>query len=83
MCKAFRRNMALILLLTAGLSAQRYTGHDHGVFHRPPQTSSSSSKHPSTSPANGSKTAPKSAPSTTQQPSQHTAGVDKLQIGSN
>ena len=27
----------LLVILTASLSAQRYTGHDHAVFHRAPQ----------------------------------------------
>ncbi|HZD32909.1 MAG TPA: hypothetical protein VE779_14765 [Candidatus Angelobacter sp.] len=58
------------LLLTAGLSAQRYTGHDHAVFHRPPATASTSAKHQS-SPATGIKSAARTSPNAASQPGQH------------
>jgi len=48
---AIFRTAFTLLLLATGLSAQRYTGHDHAVFHRQPQPPVASSKHQSSSPA--------------------------------
>jgi hypothetical protein len=44
------------LLLSAGLSAQRYTGHDHAVFHRPPSTAPTTVKHQTSPPTAATKT---------------------------
>jgi hypothetical protein len=44
------RIVLTLLFLTAGLSAQRYTGHDHAVFHRQPQAPPTAAKHQSSSP---------------------------------
>jgi len=50
-------NLSLILLLSMSLSAQRYTGHDHAVFHRPPQPSATV-KHQTPPPPSSSSKAP-------------------------
>src|SRR5664279_792800 len=44
-----RRIAFSLLLLSTGLSAQRYTGHDHAVFHRQPQSPPPAAKHQSLS----------------------------------
>jgi hypothetical protein len=46
------RTALALLLLTTGLSAQRYTGHDHAVFHRQPQAPSPAAKHQSSTAGN-------------------------------
>src|SRR5271165_2282127 len=57
---AILKSALMLILLTAGLSAQRYTGHDHAVFHRPPQPSTPASKHGAPT-QNNAKTAPRNA----------------------
>src|SRR6516164_1315349 len=62
MSVAFARigRIALVLLSTAAcLSAQRYSGHDHAVFHRPPAPPAAQ-KHPSTPAPGGVKAPPPS-----------------------
>src|SRR3974390_455534 len=54
------RLSVILLVLTAGVSAQRYTGHDHAVFHRPPSTPSPAAKHQSATASSAAKTSPKS-----------------------
>jgi len=57
-----RRTALALLLLTTGLSAQRYTGHDHAVFHRQPQPPPPPPKHqPSAAPVSGSSNRQKTA----------------------
>src|SRR3974390_3145138 len=53
------RSSLAVILLTVGMSAQRYTGHDHAVFHRPPQPPAPTAKH--TLPQNNAKTTPRNA----------------------
>src|SRR6516165_1809923 len=53
-----------LLILSIGLSAQRYTGHDHAVFHRAPQPPPAGAKHASQSSPSGSKASPKSGQGT-------------------
>jgi hypothetical protein len=47
-----RRIAFTILFLAAALSAQRYSGHDHAVFHRSAQPPSPPVKHQVAPPAN-------------------------------
>ena len=58
-----------MLLLTVGLSAQRYTGHDHAVFHRAPAPPSSAAKRQPPSNPSGSKAPQKATPANTTSPS--------------
>src|SRR5664279_1931003 len=57
-----RRIAFSLLLLSTGLSAQRYTGHDHAVFHRQPQSPPPAAKHQSLS-GNTATSHPKTAAS--------------------
>src|ERR1017187_522887 len=45
-----------LVFLTTGVSAQRYTGHDHAVFHRQPQTPPPATRHQSPSSAGNAAT---------------------------
>jgi len=71
-----------VLFLGTTLSAQRYSGHDHAVFHRPsppPQA-----KHQTSSPANGPAVHPKgTTPATTPgQAAEHSASAQgKPEVG--
>src|SRR5271165_3807139 len=70
------RRTACVLLI---LSAQRYTGHDHAVFHRPaPPPPAVKHQGP---PANGTKNPQKVAPATaTPQPTSRTAAQNHPEI---
>ena len=73
-----------LLFLTTGLSAQRYTGHDHAVFHRQPQTPAAA-KHQSSS-TNTATSHPKTTASTSssaQQGSRAGATQGKLDVDLN
>src|SRR5215472_10739460 len=72
MSRTILRVSFALALLPTGLSAQRYTGHDHAVFHRAPQPPSSTVKHQS-QPSVGTKASPKTAPgNAASQPASHT-----------
>src|ERR1035438_1947731 len=75
-----------LLALTAGLSAQRYTGHDHAVFHRQPQSPPPAAKHQSPSAGNAATTHQKASvsASASPQPTARTgASQGKLDVESN
>src|ERR1035438_2324250 len=81
-----RRIAVASLWLTTGLSAQRYTGHDHAVFHRQPQAPPVATKHQSPSAGNTAAshqktTTPASAPA--QQGPRASAGQGKLDVDVN
>ena len=81
-----RRIAFALLFLTTALSAQRYTGHDHAVFHRPPQPPPSAVKRQTPSPANGSTSRPKTtatASAASQQASRTASGQGKLDVDLN
>src|SRR3974390_1293609 len=68
------RLSVILLVLTAGASAQRYTGHDHAVFHRPPSTPSPAAKHQSAPASTTPKTSTKAGTTPgTVQPAPHDA----------
>jgi hypothetical protein len=82
-----RRIAFSLLLLSTGLSAQRYTGHDHAVFHRQPQSPPAAAKHQSLS-GNTSASHPKTtttatAAASTQQDIHAGTATGKLVDGSN
>jgi hypothetical protein len=54
---------ALLLALSTAMPAQRYTGHDHAVFHRPAPPPAAS-KRQAAPPQNGAKAPVKNAPAT-------------------
>lgn len=63
------------LLLTAGLWAQRYTGHDHAVFHQPPSAAQPTVKHPTAPATTGTKgSAKNSSSSAATHSAQHEVG---------
>src|SRR5271165_4231179 len=67
------RVVLAMLLLTAGLTAQRYTGHDHAVFHRSPAPPTAA-KHQPPSTTGNSKPQQKTVPAnTTSQPAPRAA----------
>jgi hypothetical protein len=74
-----------LLFLTTGLSAQRYTGHDHAVFHRQPQPPAPTSKHQSASSAVGGapgrQKTPVAPPASTPQASRTSTAQAKLDGG--
>ena|SRR5664279_1035747 len=77
-----RRIALALLLLTTGVSAQRYTGHDHAVFHRQPQTPPPATKHQSSvgeNTATGHQKTATSASASTQQGPRAGAGQGKLE----
>ena len=59
---ACRRIACVLLFLSVGLSAQRYTGHDHAVFHRPPSPPPPTVKHQTPSAPSGNKNPQKVSP---------------------
>jgi hypothetical protein len=63
------RFLAVAVLLSATLSAQRYSGHDHAVFHRPAQETQVKRQ----TSGNGNVVHPKNVPSAAPvaQPTQH------------
>jgi len=70
-----------LLFLTTALSAQRYTGHDHAVFHRPPQASPA--KHQPAPPANGVTSHQKAPAASPQQASRAANGSGNVDVDSN
>jgi hypothetical protein len=83
-----RRVAVALLFLTTGLSAQRYTGHDHAVFHRQPQPPAPVSKqHQSASPAvggpSGRQKSPVAPAASSAQASRTSTGQAKLDSGMN
>src|SRR5271157_27184 len=75
-----------LLLFSTGLSAQRYTGHDHAVFHRQPQSPPVGAKHQSPSTINGATNRQKtvaSASASSQQASRPAAAQNKLDVDLN
>src|SRR5450755_1960419 len=80
-----RRIAFSLLLLSTGLSAQRYTGHDHAVFHRQSQSAPAAAKHQSLS-GNTSTSHPRttaSASASAQQGPRVGTSTGKLVDGSN
>src|SRR5664279_3613981 len=83
-----RRIAVALLFLSTGVSAQRYTGHDHAVFHRQPQTPPAATRHQSPPPAGNATpthqktTAAASAPSQ-QPPARNGASQGKLEFDGN
>src|SRR5215472_10189562 len=61
MSRSIWRVTFTVLLLPLGLAAQRYTGHDHAVFHRAPQPPPPTAKHQSQPTTNATKTSPKTS----------------------
>src|ERR1035441_3980517 len=77
-----------LVFLTTGVSAQRYTGHDHAVFHRQPQTPPSATRHQSPSSAGNAVTTHQkttaSASPPSQQPTSRSGGSQgKLEVDGN
>src|SRR5215469_105500 len=76
-----------VLLLPLCRAAQRYTGHDHAVFHRPPQPPPPSAKHQSQPTMSGTKTPPKTnQESTSGLPASHgtaSQGRQELDVNQN
>src|SRR5271169_2354184 len=78
--RTIRRIACALLILSAGLSAQRYTGHDHAVFHRPaPPPPAVKHQGP---PTNGIKNPQKAAPATPQ-PASRTAAQNHPEVDLN
>src|SRR6516164_8960700 len=65
MSRTILRIALALSLLSVGLSAQRYTGHDHAVFHRAPQPPSSSVKRQSQPAGPSNKPTPRTGQGTT------------------
>jgi hypothetical protein len=63
-----RRIVLVVAVMTTGLSAQRYTGHDHTVFHRLPQAPPPATKHQPSAAANATTSHQKPLASTQQGP---------------
>lgn len=79
-----RRIACSFLFLTTAVSAQRYTGHDHAVFHRPPQPPPAAVKHQTPSPANGTANRTKNGATASGPQTPHTStGQGKLDADAN